>query len=502
MTAAEQAGVSRDSRFAHLQPEDVAYFRQVDLALRNKKLTRRLSSRGLLGDSGVITDADELSPFNNDWMNKYHGKSQIALRPKTTEQVSEIIAHCSRRRLAVVPQGGNTGLVGGSVPVFDEVILSTSGMDSIRSLDQVSGILTCQAGCILQTLDDYLSDYGLMMPVSFGAKGSCHIGGMVSTNAGGVHFLRYGSLHGTVIGKLMFVLWLECYALVLDLLSTLRKDNTGYDLKQLFVGAEGTLGIVTAVSILAVPRPVSRELAFLACPTYDAVQATFVAARQHLGEVLSAYEFMDREALDLAVTHLDGVRDPLPETESPLYVLVESSGADEAGNMRARMERFLEAAMSEGHVVDGTIAQDDTKAGALWRMREELSVALVKAGAVYKYDLSLPIKDIYPCVEAIRERVGSEATVVSYGHLGDGNLHLNVSLPAYSDSVFARIEPFVFEWVAARRGSVSAEHGLGLMKAKAIHYSKPPQAVALMKHMKDMLDPHGLLNPYKVLPPS
>ncbi|KAK9803284.1 hypothetical protein WJX72_007036 [[Myrmecia] bisecta] len=452
--------------------------------------------QSILGDAGVVTDQHSMQPYNRDWMGKYEGSSSLALRPKTTQQVSQILAHCNQRRLAVVPQGGNTGLVGGSIPVFDEVVLSTSAMRQITSFDEVSGVLVCQAGCVLEALDQHVAEHGFTMPLDLGAKGSCQIGGNVSTNAGGLRLLRYGSLHGTVLG-LEAVL---ADGTVVDTLQTLRKDNTGYDLKQLFIGAEGTLGVVTAVSLLCPPRPPAVHAAYLAVPDFVTVQKTFRRARQRLGEVLSAFEFLDQQALDLTLSVMPSVKNPLPDTQAPFYLVVETSGSNAAHDYE-KLEGFLEEAFEEGLVTDGTIAQDSGQVASIWNLRENISVALQHKGPTYKYDLSMPVPEMYGLVEEMRARLAHlPVTVVGYGHLGDGNLHLNIAAESYNEELRKQIEPYVYEWTAARRGSISAEHGLGAMKADCIGYSKAPAAVALMMQIKALFDPHKILNPYKVLP--
>lgn len=262
----------------------------------------------IVGPANVITEPDALENFNTDWMRKYVGHSKMALRPGSTEEVSKVLAYCNAQRIAVVPQGGNTGLVGGSVPLKDELVLSLARMNDVVFLDEHAGNIICQAGCVLETLQDYVYARGYTMPLDLGAKGSCQIGGNIATNAGGLRFLRYGSLHGSVLG-LEVVL---ADGTVLDNLTALRKDNTGYDLKQLFIGSEGTLGIVTAAAI-ALPRAsASVQLAFLGCETYEAVLRTFAAAKKDLGEVLSAVEFLDRESFELVMSQKDhlGVRAP------------------------------------------------------------------------------------------------------------------------------------------------------------------------------------------------
>ncbi|KAK9948479.1 hypothetical protein M0R45_004052 [Rubus argutus] len=424
------------------------------------------------------------------------GSSKLLLQPQTTEEVSQILKYCNSRSLAVVPKVEIQVLWAEVFLFFDEVVINMSLMNNVISFDKVSGILVCEAGCILENLITFLDNQGFIMPLDLGAKGSCQIGGNISTNAGGLRLVRYGSLHGTVLG-LEVVL---ANGDILDMLGTLRKDNTGYDLKH-FVHCEGSLGIVTKVSILTPPKLFSVNVAFLACQDYFSCQKLLVEAKGKLGEILSAFEFLDSKALDLVLNHLDGVRNPLPPTIHNFYVLIETTGSDETYD-RQKLEAFLLHAMEGGLISDGVLAQDMNQASAFWYLREGVPEALMKAGAVYKYDLSLPVEKMYDLVDEMRTRLGDSANVVGYGHLGDGNLHLNISTPQYDDRTLAQIEPFVYEWTSAHRGSISAEHGLGLMKANKIFYSKPTATVKLMTSIKKMLDPKGILNPYKVLPHS
>ncbi|XP_015271552.1 PREDICTED: D-2-hydroxyglutarate dehydrogenase, mitochondrial [Gekko japonicus] len=460
--------------FAHVSDRDLSFFE-------------------CLMPGGVITDEDELKPFNVDWLKTVRGYSKVLLKPRTTVEVSEVLRYCNERNLAVNPQGGNTGLVGGSVPVFDEIILSTALMNKIISFDSVSGILVCQAGCILENLNHYLEQQDFIMPLDLAAKGSCHIGGNVATNAGGLRLLRYGSLRGTVLG-LEAVL---ADGSILNCLASLRKDNTGYDLKQLFIGSEGTLGIVTAVSILCPQKPKAVNLAFLGCPSFSQVLRTFTTCKGMLGEILSAYEFMDNECMELVKRHLKLVN---PVAESPFYVLIETSGSNSAHD-EEKLSNFLEHVMATNLVADGTLASEDKKIKMLWALRERITEALACDGYIYKYDISLPVDKLYDLVTDLRARLGRSArSVVGYGHLGDGNLHLNITAESYSHSLQEAIEPYVYEWTSQYCGSISAEHGLGFKKKHYIHYSKPREAILLMQQFKAMLDPKGILNPYKTLP--
>ncbi|NWR42479.1 D2HDH protein, partial [Regulus satrapa] len=457
----------------------------------------------------VLSGEEEVKPFNVDWLKSVRGCSQLVLKPRTTAEVSQVLRYCHERNLAVNPQGGNTGLVGGSVPVFDEIILSTALMNEIISFDKVSGILVCQAGCVLERLNEFVEERGFVMPLDLGAKGSCHIGGNVATNAGGLRLLRYGSLRGTVLG--LEVVLADGSAL--DCLTSLRKDNTGYDLKQLFIGSEGTLGVITAVSILCPQKPKAVNVAFLGCQSFAKVLETFTTCRAMLGEILSAFEFMDEKCMELVESHL---KLSSPVADSPFYVLIETSGSNSTHD-EEKLNNFLEQAVASGLVTDGTVATDDKKIKAkplglygflcssipqvLWSLRERITEALTHEGYVYKYDISLPVEKLYHLVTDIRARLGPSAkNVVGYGHLGDGNLHLNITAESYSHSLLEAIEPFVYEWTARCSGSVSAEHGLGFKKKQFIGYSKPRRAVLLMQQLKAMLDPKGILNPYKTLP--
>ncbi|KAI9598830.1 d-2-hydroxyglutarate dehydrogenase [Syncephalis fuscata] len=459
--------------------------------------------KGALPPNAVITNEDSLAGYNMDWMRKYRGQSSVVLLPKTTEQVSKVLAYCNERRLGVVPQGGNTGLVGGGVPVFDEVIISTQRLNKIRSFDAVSGTLSSDAGCVLEALDNYLAERGYMMPLDLGAKGSCHIGGNVATNAGGLRLLRYGSLHGTVLG-------LETVlpdGTVLDNMSTLRKDNTGYDLKQLFIGSEGTLGLITGVSILTPKRANSVNIALVGLDSFEKVQETFHTSRNMLSEVLSAFEFWDDKAATLVKNHGAAGNKNLFDKEYPFYVLVETQGSNNEHDT-AKLNLFLEKLLEDGIVEDGVVAQDDRQVKLLWARRELIPEACSKAGAVYKYDVSIPVPKLYSLVEDMRDRLAAQGLmgnlveeVIGYGHVGDGNLHLNITATSYDPQVTQAIDHMSTNGLVTKHaGSVSAEHGLGLMKAEDIGYSKSPNMISLMRKIKQLIDPHGIMNPYKYFP--
>ncbi|KAK9428690.1 hypothetical protein V1505DRAFT_315341 [Lipomyces doorenjongii] len=478
--------VVRDERFGKITAEDIKYFTSV------------------LPPGSVLTAAEEdLSGYNIDSMRKYHGQSQLVLKPRSTEEVSLIMKRCHERKLAVVPQGGNTGLVGGSVPVFDEIVISMSLMNKIRSFDEVSGILVADAGCILESTDQYLAERGYIFPLDLGAKGSCHIGGNVATNAGGLRLLRYGSLHGTVLG-------IEAVmpdGTTFDSLGKLRKDNTGYDIKQLFIGSEGTLGVITGISIFCPRRSKVVNVAFFGLESYEKVQKAFVKAKGELSEILSAFEFMDTASQE-QVARFSELRRPLDEPHN-FYVLVETSGSNRLHD-EEKLQTYLEGLMESDVIADGVLAQDETQVKNLWTWREGIPESLGKSGGVYKYDVSIPLDELYQLVEDTRVRIqefghdiGTEGSnvvnVVGYGHLGDGNLHLNVAVKQYDKEIEHILEPWVYEWIEKRHGSVSAEHGLGFAKKPYLKYSKDQSVIELMRQVKKVYDPNGIMNPYKYI---
>lgn len=477
--------IKRDERFAQISPEHVKFFKE------------------LLGKESAVIDGvtdevstDDMEPYNGDWMHKYRGHCKLVLKPGSTEEVSKILKYCNDNMLAVVPQGGNTGLVGGSVPVFDEIVISTSRMSEIRSFDDVSGVLVADAGVVLEIADRFLAEKGYIFPLDLGAKGSCHIGGNVATNAGGLRLLRYGSLHGSVLG-------IEAVlpdGTIVDDLCKLRKNNTGYDLKQLFIGGEGTIGMITAISIQCPQRSSAVNVAFLAGESYEKMQQAFREARQQLGEILSAFELMDLRSQQL-VQKVRGSKSPL-EGEHAFYCLIETSGSN-SDHDSEKLSNFLEDVMGKEIVVDGVLAQDETQIRSLWSQREGIPECLGHWGGVYKYDVSIPLADMYKLVEETRKKIDAAGLrgdsddfpvvdVVGYGHMGDSNLHLNVAVRRYDKRVEEILEPFVYEWIAKVNGSISAEHGLGIAKKNYIGYSRSETMVGLMKQIKNLYDPVSL----------
>ncbi|RMZ83996.1 hypothetical protein DV737_g1389, partial [Chaetothyriales sp. CBS 132003] len=482
--------VKRNTKFASVTAEDVAFFKSV------------LGEHAAVID-GVTKDAvGDIDAYNCDWMKKYRGHTQLVLRPKSVDEVSKVLKYCNDRKLAVVPQGGNTGLVGGSVPVFDEIVINLGRMNKIRSFDDVSGILVVDAGVILEIADNFLAEHGCIFPLDLGAKGSCQIGGNVATNAGGLRVLRYGSLHGNVLG---IEAVLPDGTIVNDL-TKLKKNNTGYDVKQLFIGGEGSIGIITGVSVACPQRCRAINVAYFGLPSYQHVQRAFKEAKTQLGEILSAFELMDGKSQDL-VHQITGNKRPL-NGNYPFYCVVETSGSNTEHDSE-KLEQFLEHVLGQEIVSDGVLAENETQLKALWSWREGITEAIGHLGATYKYDVSIPISELYQIVDDCQARMEEKGlfgpddkskpviAIVGFGHMGDGNLHLNIVVRRYSKEVEQALEPWVYEWIQQRQGSISAEHGLGLAKRDFIGYSKDNTMVKLMQQIKHLYDPNGIMNPYK-----
>ncbi|KAK4501709.1 hypothetical protein PRZ48_007518 [Zasmidium cellare] len=491
-TAESYPDLKRDSRFKEITSDDVKFFKDV------------LGADNAIIDGYSQDATSDLEAYNADWMRKYRGQTRLVLKPDSTEQVSKILKYCNDNLIAVNPQGGNTGLVGGSVPVFDETIINLGRMKNIRSFDDVSGILVADAGVVLEEADNYLGEHGYVFPLDLGAKGTCQIGGNIATNAGGLRLLRYGSLHGNVLG-------IEAVlpdGTIVDDLCKLRKNNTGYDLKQLFIGAEGTIGIVTGVSIICPQRSPAVNVAYFGLESYEKVQEAFKEAKKQLQEILSAFELMDSQSQKL-YNKASGNKLPL-ENDHAFYCLIETSGSN-TDHDSEKLNAFLEHVMGEEIVEDGVVAENETQLKNLWACREGISEASQHFGGVYKYDLSIPLPQLYDLIEDCRKMFQENGLmdpedeskpvldVVGYGHMGDANLHLNVATRRYDKQVEKVLEPWVFEWVKERHGSISAEHGLGLAKKPFIGYSRSDNMINLMGQIKKLYDPNGIMNPYKYI---
>ncbi|PIT01009.1 2-hydroxyacid dehydrogenase [Bradyrhizobium nitroreducens] len=456
--------------------------------------------REIVGDKHAITDANDIQPYVTEERNLFHGRSPLVLRPGSTAEVSAICKLASAHRIALVPQGGNTGLVGGQTPHNGEVVVSLRRLDKIREVDTASNTMTCEAGVVLQIAQAKASDVDRLFPLSLGAEGSCTIGGNLSTNAGGTAALAYGVAREMALG-LEVVL---ADGRVLNVLSKLKKDNTGYNLHNLFIGAEGTLGIITAATLRLFPKPRSVETAYVGLKSPAAALKLLTIAQGEAANALTSFELLSEMAVDFSVRHGIDVRDPLSE-KHPWYVLMElSSPGDDA---RTPLETILTRAMEEEIVDDAVIAASLSQRNNFWKLREEMSAAQKPEGGSIKHDISVPIAAVPAFIEEANAAVVKlipGARPVPFGHLGDGNLHYNVSQPVGADTAdyLARwhdVNAVVFEIVLRMGGSISAEHGIGVLKRDELPEVKDKTAIELMRAIKAMLDPHGIMNPGKVL---
>ncbi len=459
----------------------------------------------VVGAEHVLTSAGDVAPHTTDWRGRYRGAALAVVRPSSTAEVAAVVAACADARVAVVPQGGNTGLVGGGTPHAsgDEIVLSLTRMNRVRALDADNATITVEAGVTLAGVQDAARATGLAFPLSLASEGSCTIGGNLATNAGGTAVLRYGNARDLVLGVEVVL----ADGSVLDLARGLRKDNTGYDLKQLFIGAEGTLGVVTAavLKLYAAPRTQVTALAALAS-VGDAV-ALLRLAKQSLGDRLVGFELMSDVALALARKHHAGTPDALPGHR--WYALVQADDSADDATLGERVEAMLAAGVEQGVVADATVARSVAQADALWAARENISEAQRREGPNLKHDISLPVSSIPAFLDeaerALRAAIPGVRFVV-FGHLGDGNLHYNLSAPEgtsaeafVASTTLERAQRIVHDLVAARGGSISAEHGIGQLKRAELKRTKAPIELALMRRIKAALDPAGILNPGKIL---
>jgi len=424
----------------------------------------------LLGRENVLTTG--LEAYNTDFLRTIRGAAQTVLRPKDALETSEVLKYCSQWRISVVPQGGNTGLSGGNIAQDEkELILSTSRMTTELKIDPDLPAVFSTAGNVLESVTEACKRHRFTFPLDLGAKGSCQIGGNLATNAGGLRYLRYGSLHHNVIGLEVVLPSGE----ILTDMDNLRKQNTGWDLKQLFIGSEGTLGVITKAAVSLYPQSCSVQVCLFGCSSFAQVLSLYSAAKLRLGEVLSAFEYYDSASHMLVLKHVPGTSDPFPRPY-PFYVVIETSGSEEAHD-REKLISFLDST-SETAGLEGVLAQDEKEREKLWRLRETCAVAYVKEGPTHVYDFSLPIEHFEDTVQKAARLIGDKGLVVGLGHLGDANLHIGV---VQSKGKLAKdFEPQLYELVQARKGSISAEHGIGSVKARDLWRSKSRESIAMM----------------------
>ena len=460
--------------------------------------------RTIVGAANVLEAEADMAPFLSDWRGRYHGRARAVVRPRDTAEVAAVVAACAQAGVAMVPQGGNTGLCGGATPLVDgaAVVISLARMNRIRALDADNDTLTVEAGCTLAAVQEAAQVAGRLFPLSLASEGSCLIGGNLSTNAGGVQVLRYGNTRELVLGLEVVLpdgrVW--------DGLRGLRKDNTGYDLKQLFIGAEGTLGIVTAAVLKLFPAIRSRATAWVAVPDPRAAVRLLGMLRAVCGERISAFEIVGRTALGLVLQHIPGARDPL--AGAPAWsVLVELSDPDVDAPLDAQLQAVLGEACAQGLAADAAVAASAAQAQALWALREDISEAQRIEGVSIKHDVSVPVSRIPEFLERAGAALAArwpDVRVVAFGHIGDGNLHYNLSKPAADDNAAfiartAEVNRIVHDLVCELGGSISAEHGLGQLKREEVLRYKPALEMELMRRVKQAFDPAGLMNPGKVL---
>ena len=466
-------------------------------ATPSEDLASRL--RTLVGEEHVLVHEQAMRPYLQDQRGWYLGNAVLVVRPADTAEVAAVVRACREARVAMVPQGGNTGLVGGSVPDHSgrQALLSLTRLDRVLEVDPVDFTMTVQAGCVLARVQEAAEQAGMLFPLSLAAEGSCQIGGNLSSNAGGTAVLRYGNARDLVLGLEVVLpdgrVW--------NGLRSLRKDNTGYALKHLFVGAEGTLGIITAATLKLFPRPRVRETAFVALGSAADAMALLASLRSQTGDAVSTFEYLNRNCLELAVENVAGNRDPLAEAHQHYVLLAVTAGRDGTA-LREALEQTLAEAFEAGWVTDATIAESGTQAASLWRLRETLPEGIRARGETIPHDVSVPVSrmadflaEAAPAVDGMLPGL----RVCAFGHVGDGNIHFNLSVPRDTAQALARarpdIERIVYDIVARLDGSFSAEHGVGRFKRAELARYRSEVELDLMRAVKRALDPEGLMNP-------
>ena len=465
-----------------------------------KTFTEKLGE--LLGSKGWVTDEPSIEPFVTEWRGYWRGSCLGVAKPSSTEDVANVVKLCGKAGISIAPIGGNTGLVGGGVP-DGGIVLSTARLNTIRELDSDNMTMTVEAGCILATIQDAAIECDLLFPLSLGAEGTCQIGGNLSTNAGGVGVLRYGNARDLVLGLEVVLPSGEVW----NNLKGLRKDNAGYEMKHLFMGAEGTLGIITAAVLKLFPAPISQETALIALPDAPSCLKAFTQLRKSCHDNMTAFEIISQTALSLVEKHIPGTSG-LFDDSHPWYALVELSSARADDNLRAVFEGCLESALEDGIITDALIAENQAQAAAFWHIREAIPEAQIIEGTSVKHDVSVPVSSIPKFIETASCAVTQAlpgTQLVCFGHMGDGNLHFNLSQPPEMDG-----QAFLDQWDDMNRivhdiaidmgGSFSAEHGIGQLKRGELARYASQSEINLMRTLKTALDPQGLMNPGKVIP--
>ena len=459
--------------------------------------------RAAVGAANVLSDGD-LSAWEVDWRKRYRGQALAVVRPASIAEVAAVVKACAAHGAGIVAQGGNTGMVGGSVPDASgtQVVLSLTRLNRIRAIDAANLTMTVDAGCVLQAVQEAAAAQGLLFPLSLAAEGSCTIGGNLATNAGGTQVLRYGNARDLCLGLEVVTASGEVW----NGLTGLRKDNTGYDLRDLFIGSEGTLGIITAATLKLYPQPAAVMTALAALPTLAAASQLLQLAQTRLGAGLTGFEVMGEFALTLVRQHFPQLAQPLPP--APWMVLLEQSDTESESHARSLFESLLESALEAGIISDAAVAESLVQSHAMWHLRESIPLAQAEEGLNIKHDISLPVSRIPSFVagtDAALHAAFPGARLVNFGHLGDGNLHYNLQAPqgvAAADFLRdneAAVNAIVYDAVVAHGGSISAEHGIGALKREELAQRKSPVALSMMRAIKSALDPAGVMNPGRLL---
>ena len=458
----------------------------------------------IVGEDHAIRDPDEMAPYLEEWRDRYHGKAALVLMPATTEEVAAILALANETRTAIVPQGGNTGLVGGQIPFESghEIVVCLARLNRVRGIDLEGNTMTVEAGLVLAKAQGVASNAGRLFPLSLASEGSCQIGGVLATNAGGMAVLTYGNARDLALG-LEVVL---ADGRIWNGLRALRKDNSGYDLRDLFIGSEGTLGIITAAVLRLFPKPVESVTACVGLDQLERAPLFFSRAAEHAGATLTAFEIMPRIGLDFVLKHGNDTRDPLPSAH-PWYILFELTSPRAGHALTPIAEGLLEAGVESGEIAEAVVASSLTQAAELWRLRELMSEVQKHEGGSIKHDVAVPIARVPELIVRANQLVElmiPGARPVPFGHLGDGNIHYNVSQPPGMEraiflSQWEALNAAVHEIVLDLGGTISAEHGIGRLKRDLLPHAKQPVELELMRRIKTAFDPHNILNPGKVL---
>jgi FAD/FMN-containing dehydrogenase len=455
----------------------------------------------IVGPNGLISEPDKMMPYLHEERGLEKGKADIVLRPNKVQDVSSIVKICAEAKIPIVPVGGCTGLVGGTL-ANGGVVLAADRLNTIIKVDPLNNTITAESGCILANLQAAALEKKCLLPLSLGAEGSCQIGGNLSTNAGGVSVLKYGNTRDLVLGLEVVLpngdIWSE--------LNSLRKDNTGYDLKQIFVGAEGTLGIITKAVLKLFPAPKVSATVLVALPKIGSILALFDQTREFCGDRLTAFELISRMAIELVATHIPGIIDPF-KTPYPYYALIELTSAQKKDNLRDNIEEVLENALEKGIIMDAVFSNSDAQRRELWRIREEIPTAQSREGGSIKHDISVPVSSTVEFIVEASERVLNALPGIRpcpFGHIGDGNIHYNLTQPIgmpKKDFLLqsAKINRIVHDLVIEMDGSISAEHGIGSFKREELAHYASPTKISLIRTIKYAIDPHNIMNPGKVI---